>query len=573
VAVRLGLLPVPTGPDDALESLQADDERGRRARATLEGLMPAHFPCLFPEVFLRDRPGFDVILGNPPWEKVKIEEHNWWALRYPGIRSMSQRDKNATIARLQVERADLLAEYELELKRTDELRETFVKMMGGRLGSGDTDLYKIFAWRDWDLLREGGRFGIVFPRGVLSGSATAKWRKEILDLGAFRDVTTMVNNAGWVFEGVHPQYSIGLVTVEKAMSDDDREVVLGGPFHSFEGYLSGRDDTLSIVAEEFATWASGAAFPLLPSAKSATVFSKMRKAPRFDAGGDFEFRPVRELDATNDKQFFDFDLDEPKGDMRVLAGASFNIWEPDFGPPYAYAKREEVLAHLQQKRQRQARTASSAFQGMDVSTPETLPCLSPRIVFRDVTRATDTRTTLVCLLPGHVVLVHNSPYLLRRKGTQADEAYLLGVMSSVPFDWYSRRFVETHMTFDLVSAFPVPRPTLDDPLRRRIIEIAARLAAVDERYVDWLVSVEREVGASIGTPTRLDDSERFARIAELDALVSLLFGLTTDDLRIVFETFHRGWDFETRLEAVLANYARWESKAGDLGHLKEEDAS
>ena len=39
---------------------------------------PAHMPFLFPEVFLRENGGFDVLVGNPPWEKIKVEEHSWW---------------------------------------------------------------------------------------------------------------------------------------------------------------------------------------------------------------------------------------------------------------------------------------------------------------------------------------------------------------------------------------------------------------------------------------------------------------------------------------------------------------
>ena len=47
-------------------------------------LDPVHFPAAFPEVFLRERPGFDCVLGNPPWEKVKVEKQQWWAGTNPG---------------------------------------------------------------------------------------------------------------------------------------------------------------------------------------------------------------------------------------------------------------------------------------------------------------------------------------------------------------------------------------------------------------------------------------------------------------------------------------------------------
>ena len=39
-------------------------------------LNPVHFPAAFPEVFLRERPGFDCVLGNPPWEKAKSRNSN-----------------------------------------------------------------------------------------------------------------------------------------------------------------------------------------------------------------------------------------------------------------------------------------------------------------------------------------------------------------------------------------------------------------------------------------------------------------------------------------------------------------
>lgn len=60
-----------------------------KAKEFLKPLPPFHFPIAFPEVFLRERSGFDVIVGNPPWQEVQVEEHHFWYLHSPGIRSMS----------------------------------------------------------------------------------------------------------------------------------------------------------------------------------------------------------------------------------------------------------------------------------------------------------------------------------------------------------------------------------------------------------------------------------------------------------------------------------------------------
>ena len=62
--------------EDRIENLEAMPEAAVAAQE-LAGLVVLHFPVAFPEVFLRDRSGFDVILGNPPWEKPKVEEHGF----------------------------------------------------------------------------------------------------------------------------------------------------------------------------------------------------------------------------------------------------------------------------------------------------------------------------------------------------------------------------------------------------------------------------------------------------------------------------------------------------------------
>ncbi len=329
-------------------------------------------------------------------------------------------------------------------------------------------------------------------------------------------------------------------------------VAFNGPFHSLADYRVGVARRLKVPADEFATWATGAAFPLLPSSDSADVFAALRRHPRFDSTDGFEFRPVAELHATGDKALMDFSDSWAAHRIPVLAGASFNLWDPDFGPPYAHARSKELLAHLQNKRQRQARTSSSAFYGMDVRSSSTLPIHFARIAFRDVARATDTRTFSRRFFRRWNIARTQRP-ISYCAATEApdDEAFVVGIMSSVPFDWFARRYVELHLTFELLSPFPLPRPSVESPLRKRVIQIAGRLAAVDDRFADWA----SEVGVPVGSVT--DEATKNDLIAELDAVVSLLYELSADDVRHIFETFHRGWDYKPRLSAVLDHFNRW----------------
>lgn len=235
----------------------------------------------------------------------------------------------------------------------------------------------------------------------------------------------------------------------------------------------------------------------------------------------------------------------------VYGGGSFNIWTPDTGQYRSSVDINEITEHLHRKRLNQHKTKRSAFHGLPaevIQDDSTLPCRSSRIAFRDVARANDSRTLIAALVPGEVVLVDLAPYLLFVQGTARDEAYLLGVLSSMILDWYARRVVEMHVKFYLLNNFPIPPHYDDDPVAARVVEIAGRLAAVDARYAAWAA----EVGVGVGTVTSVEDKENLA--CELDACVAHLYGLDEDDLGVVYDTFHTGADYSLRHAAVLAHF-------------------
>lgn len=519
---------------------------------TAAQLQPAHMPVLFPEVFLRDNPGFDALVGNPPWEKVKVETDQWWGLRLPGLRALPQKQKNEELTEFRASRPDLEQAFDKEIAATDAFRRVLLQGPFTGLGKGgDPDLYQAFSWRNWQLTRDGGRAALVVPRGALSGSALKPWREDVLQQGSFADVLFATNTGGWMFEGVDGRYTVGLTVVERGGAHVAR---FAGPIFGAAELGTAADSLAEIPAEELLAMSSTAAFPLLPDRAAGEIFRVIRKQPSFKEMCDgWEFRPRAELHATGDKAYFEFDVDEPKGRIPVYAGASFNLWNPDFGKPYAYARSEVLRPHLSDKLARSVRQARSAYAGMTFGTDE-LPLDSARIAFRDIARATDTRTTLVCLLPPGTATVHNAPVLVRRRGTAAAEAYLLGVLSSRPFDWSARCWVELHLTFEVLNSLTVPVYTPDSTQVRRIVEISGRLAAVDERYANWAA----EVGVPVGSVTT--DAEKDELIAELDALVALRYGLTAEQVKHIFETFHRGWDPSERLSRVLEHFARWDGK-------------
>ena len=461
VSVRLGKAAVPYGVDE--ERIAAHTDL-RDARAMAAALRSLHFPVAFPEVFLRERPGFDVIVGNPPWEEATVEELGFWALRYPGLKSMPAGEQKAEIARLRRQRKDFVEEYEAAVDEAEQLRALLLAGPYPGMGQGDPDLYKAFCWRFFQLGRDGGAIGVVLPRSALSAAGSAPWREAVLDGGAFDDVTMLLNTGGWVFDDAEHRYTIGLVAIRKG-PEQSGTIHLRGPYASLGAYRTGlTHKPAEIAASDLRSWSEGASFPLIPTDQALGMFLKLRRHPRLDAAEGWRARPVTEFHATNDKKLFVLDDEDADDSMwPVYKGASFNIWEPDTGVYYAWAEPDKITEVLQHKRRRQHRTARSAFAEMAgtwIADPATLPCLHPRIAFRDVARATDSRTVITALVPPEVVITNQAPYLLWPKGDERDQAYLLGVLSSIPLDWYARRVVETHVNFHLFNAFPVPRPAV-----------------------------------------------------------------------------------------------------------------
>jgi hypothetical protein len=525
-----------------------DNAALHRARSLLAGLDTFHFPVAFPEVFLRARPGFDVILGNPPWEKVKVEEHGFWARHFPGLRGLPAAEREARLSKLPKQRPDLAKELATEVAHTARERGVLTAGLYPGMGTGDPDLFKAFAWRFWQLAAEpGGAIGVVLPRSAVSGLGTADLRRAMFAGSARVEVSTVTNRAGWVFAEADPRYTIAMLAVVRGVPRAD-SIALRGPFADRRAWDAARAvPPHRFAAADILGWTSSASVPLLPSEASVGVFAQLRQAPRLDLvqQGAWRARPDTELHSTADKGLMQFKPADTAALWPVFKGESFDIWQPDreAATYYAWAEPEVVLPHLHAKRLRSGRSSRGSAHGefplATLQDAATLACHAPRIAFRDVTRATDSRTVRAALLPPQVFVNHKAPYLLWSSGDALDQAFLLGVLCSVPLDWFARRFVEISLTFFVLNPFPIPRPPRTDSRWQRAVALAGRLAAPDDRFATWAA----QVGVDHGP---LDPATKQAMIEELDAVVAHLYGLDAAQLAHVFDTFH---DWPTAKEA------------------------
>lgn len=549
VAARLGKATV-----DDLIDVQSLQERANtiEVQTAARDLKPAHMPYLFPEVFQRVNPGFDVLIGNPPWEELMVEEPTFWLNFRPGLLGLKAADMKSEIERLRVERPDLVLELQNQIRLVAEFRKVLLSGPYPGLGTGDIDLYQAFAWRNWQLLRSSGTSGLVYPRSLVSGLGTSIWRQSVFP-NAEIAVTQLVNKAGWVFPSVTPQYNVVLLCLEKSEFPSG-ELRLEGPFSDLISMESKIGGVSLIDIKTLSASTEGIPLPSLPTPESIGVFKKIRNSTRFDDPiHGFGVSPVREFDATNDKKYFIFDSKDSKLSP-VVGGKGFNLWDPDTGEYYALGDSQILDAALQEKRFNQARMSNSAFYNLDPQTLNdisTLPVKSARICFRDIARATDHRTVIVALVPPGTYLTNKAPYLYSQRITAKQEAFLLGVLSSIPLDWYAKRYVELGLNFHILKGLPVPFTAFETPIGKRIVEISGSLAAKDERFSVWASEIGERVVEHVSETVRND------LISELDALVAIAYGLDQIDITHIFETFHPSWNHISRLKSVLEHFDSW----------------
>ena len=206
---------------DTVRGLAADAEalapaQRREVERLAEEYQFFHWHLAFPEVFegggeRKDVGGFDCMLGNPPWERVKLQEKEWFAERSPEIA-----DAPNAAARKRMIRA--LEEDDPELHRAflDALRQSegwsHLMRNSGRYplcARGDINSYAVFAEGMRSVLNERGRVGCVLPTGIATDDTTKFFFQDVVGTKSLVSLFDF-ENKGVFFPDVHSSYKFCL---------------------------------------------------------------------------------------------------------------------------------------------------------------------------------------------------------------------------------------------------------------------------------------------------------------------------------------------------------------------------
>ncbi|NCD16035.1 MAG: hypothetical protein EOL91_01745 [Actinobacteria bacterium] len=534
-----------------------------------------HWHLEFPEIFdvpdggASDTPtgwrgGFGCVVGNPPWERVKLQEQEFFAQRDATIANAPNAAKRKTLIKKLVDDNPVLSDEFLAEKRKAEGESSFLRLSGRYplTGRGDVNTYSVFAETFRTIIRPDGRMGIITPTGLATGETTSLFFADTLRsqrLVAFYDF----ENEAKIFEGVHNQFRFAATSMT------------GGTLSSrsrFAFYTRYVEDVpirrFDLKSEEIlALNPNTGTLPVFRSREDAEItldiyrqFPVMIREIIKD-GNPWGLSFARLFDMANDSGLFRTSEDLSR------SGASFDGWVWSRGGEWWLPLYEaKFLSHYDHRYSTysgatQAQLNKGTLPHID-DTQHGDPAIEPMarywvsaadvsravggrwkrewfIGWRNITNASSERTFVPSVLPRTAVN-HAFPVAFL---DQPERAPLLqAVWSSLVFDYVVRqKLVGTNMTYGVLHqvACPVPE-TFDQPapwqpentLAEYITPRVVELVYTSHKMAPYA----RDFGYD-GPPFPWDPDRRALLKAELDAAMFHIYGLTRDEVEHVMDSF------------------------------------
>ena len=551
--------------------------RGARAIADREGFL--HWEATFPGVWqywqnARPAGGFDAVIGNPPWDRIKLQEVEWFAPRTPELAlAPTAAARRRGIQKLRDAGNPLADAFDDAKTRADSLGQ-LMRSCGDYplLSGGDVNLYSLFVERALHLVKPDGLVGLLTPSGIYADKTAA---------GFFKSVSTE-GRVGGLFDFENRRLGTDLPPFFPDVDSRFKfcALIVGGEARRFEetrcafflhdtGEIDDADRCFPLAPSDFTR--------VNPNTGTAPVFRTRRHADITrriyenhpvlvdrSGGGERKVWPVRYatmFHMTNDSHRF---RTTARLDAEGFYPVPGNRWKrgEDLYVPLYEGKMVQAFDHRAASvvvnpdnlnRPAQPREATAEEHAdpnrlpdpqfwvnlIDVEWPADL---NWAVAFKDVTAPTNVRTMIAAVMP-HSAYGNTLPVLLPDTTDSTDykeKVWLLAAcLNSFAFDFVSRQKVQgQHLNWFIVEQLPVIAPTdYDRPFGDTTARALVRDHVLRLTYTAHdMAPFARDLGHD-GPPFTWDDEERRHLRARLDALYFHLYGLSRDDAGYVLDTF------------------------------------
>jgi hypothetical protein len=542
-----------------------------------------HWHLAFPEVFRLPGEGeeagneeagwsggFDVVLGNPPWDTLSPDAKEFFSAFDPQIR-FEDRDGQAEIMRSVLAepanreawesyRRRLYAQAQL-LRRSGRFR----LFAPGNLGKGDFNVYRMFVELAMQLVRPKGWCAQVVPENFYSGPNAMAIRKELLERFELRVILGFENRREAWFTGVDSRTKFAIYAATKQNSTEAvwTRFNIQGPGELEEAKRALFRYPIRMI-REFSP--DALALMEFESGLDVAIIEKMySRCPKL--GEKVEGSPhrhyMREVDMGNDRGLFE---GSPPG-LPVYEGRMVGLYDHRAKGYRSGRGRSAVWEELPFGHP--SKSIQPQWWIPEDRVPKKLAGRHKRyrLGFCDVASPTNERSLVAALLPAGSIAGDKVPTVTFADGSLWYGLAWLGLANSFAMDYLVRMKVSLKMSFTLMDSLPFPRFAKDDEGTAFLLHRVAALSCCGAEMQEALDQLAREGSALTGLEPIEDEDARLRAIAELDAFVALrIYGLTRGELDHVLESFpgakkkdiKKYGDYRTKL-LVLENYERMQN--------------
>jgi hypothetical protein len=524
----------------------------------------------FAEVFARGAAGFDCVIGNPPWERMKLQEREWFDTSRPDIASaVSAATRRKLISELEQKDPELHARY---VAARDEAERTlaYTRACGHYplTGKGDINTYAAFAELARLIVAPAGRVGLLVPSGIATDLGTKDFFQKVLEERSLIALFDFENKAPF-FPDVHRsfKFSVFLFGGEGVNVETPEFVFFAREMEDIED----RKRRIPLSAKDFRL--------LNPNTRTCPIFRTRRDADltrrvyrrvrilvdksRKRAQNPWQVKFLRMYDQTNNADLFRM-AEELNAEGFRLDGNRWIKGKRLFLPLYeakmvqAYDHRAASVVVADNNWMRQGQTEPTSL--VQHQNPEFAPlprfwveqsavatALGDRqapayLAYKDVTSPTNQRTMIAAMVP-HAAFVNSAPLILPEATASArDVCCLLANLNSFVYDFVARQKVGgIHLNFFIVEQLPTfppetygqrcpwdRRTTLEKWISDRVLKLSCTS--------DDMRPLAKAAGLSPAVHP-WDPDERAQLLAELDAAYFLLYGVKREDAEYILSTF------------------------------------
>ena len=519
--------------------------------------------------------GFDAVIGNPPWERVKLQQVEWFAARRPEIaKAQRAADRKCLIQALKGADdplASTFAQAEQQAIATARMARS-----GGDyplLSGGDVNFYSLFVERAMALVKPQGMVGLLVPSGIASDKTAARFFRRVATEGRLR-VLYDFENKRIFFPDVDSRFKFCVFVASASASTSSPPARCAFFLHSTEE-LANPEHCFTLTPEDFARVNpnTGTA-PIFRSRRDAEltmgIYQRLPVLVDRSTGEEKKAWPVKYstmFHMTNDSHLFRTkeELEEREGAFPVGGNrwdSPKGVWVPLYEGKMVQAfdhRAASVVVNLTNLHRPGQPEPPDRIQKEDPSwipipqywvNRKHLTENNDRkyyLTYKRICSSTNQRTIIAALGPLAGYELNANNLIFDKKSTTEQLSYCLANLNSIMFDYIVRQKIQGQtLNLFILEQLPVIPPDHYTTARfgpKTAAEIV-QAAVLELTYTAHdMAPFARDMGhvdaaGEVLPPFPWDEARRLHLRAKLDALFFHLYGVTNrDDVRYIYSTF------------------------------------